>query len=236
MRTKRYCLFLLSIFVFVLFTNTMVVNAMNTGFETSSLPSEEKTKFISGINLLPLNEEPGKTTIMSFDVNSNRLIAIGQNTSSRKRICVYSDEGVFQYGYTFNCTGDFGVEWDDENLNIFFVRSDVIVSVTPSGEVLDALEVQDTIENNSYVYQFIHSTKRVVGDTEYFLGNDLGILNLFSLSYSQITVKDSVGTENVIYDVGSTQLYNAIGNIGFLSLFIFAAVIAWRVIKLSRGN
>ncbi len=238
MRRKQIYLFLLFVFLIVVSISTIEVNAMHTGFETTELPSEEKNMFISNINILPIDEEPIKKTITCFDVNSDRLIAIGQNTSGRKTICVYSNEGVFQYGYTFNCSGDFGVEWDEENLNIYFVRSSVIVSVTPRGEVLDAFEVQNTAENNSYVNHFIHSTTRTIGDAEYFIGNNLGILNLFAPSYSQIIVKNSTGAENVIYDVGSMQLSNMIVTIGIICVFVFVAIaaIAWQFIKLRRGN
>ncbi|MBO5463245.1 MAG: hypothetical protein J6A49_08025 [Clostridia bacterium] len=224
MKMSRRYLIILSVFIFVLFTNVMKVNAVNTGFKTNQFTSEEKNIFISNINLLTIDEEPVKKTITCFDVNSDQLIAIGQNTSDRKTICIYSNEGVFQYGYTFNCSGDFGVEWDEENLNIYFVRSSVIVSVTPRGEVLDVLEIKNTIENNSYVNHFIHYTKRTIGDAEYFIGNDLGILNLFASSYSQMIVKDSTGIESVIYDVGSTQLTNIIVTIGFVCVFVFVAI------------
>lgn len=233
---KRVYLFLLSIFILVLFTNVMKVNAVNTGFKTNQLPSEEKNMFISNINILPIDEEPVKKPITCFDVNRNSLIAIGQNTLDKKTICIYSNEGVFQYGYTFNCSGDFGVEWNEENLNIYFIRSSVIVSVTPRGEVLDVFEVQNTIENNSYVNHFIHSTKRTIGNAEYFIENNLGILNLLAPSYSLIIVKDSTGAESVIYDVSSMQLTNMIVTISFVCVFIFVAVaaITWQFIKLRQ--
>lgn len=238
MKMKRGYLFLLSILIFVLFTNVMKVSAMNTGFKTNQLPSEEKNLFISNINILTIDKEPVNKTITCFDVNSNRLLAIGQNTSDRKTICIYSNEGVFQYGYTFNCSGDFGVEWDEENLNIYFVRSSVIVSVTPNGELLDVFEVQNTIENNSYVNHFIHATKRTIGNAEYYIRNNMGVLNLFASSYSQISVKDITGSERIIYDVGSMQFFNMIVVIAIVCVFISVviAVIAYQFIKLRRGN
>ncbi len=224
MKAKRGYLFLLSIFIFVLLTNVVEVNAVNTGFKTNKLPNDEKNIFISNINLLQIDKEPVKKAITCIDVNSNHLIAIGQNALDRKTICIYSNEGIFQYGYTFNCSGDFGVEWDKENLNIYFVRSSVIVSVTPKGEVLDVSEVQNTIENNSYINKFIHSTKRRIGDTEYFIRNNLGIFNLLAPTYSQIIVKDSNGTESIIYDAGSMQLSNIIVTITIICIFVFAAI------------
>lgn len=238
MKVKRSCFFLLFVFIFVIFTSAMKVNAMHTGFKTNELSSEEKDMFISNINVLSIDEEPVKKAITCFDVNSNHLIAVGQNSSDRKTICVYSGEGDFQYGYTFNCSGDFGVEWDEENLNIFFVRSSVIVSVTPKGEVLDAFEVQNTIENNSYVNHFIHATKTEIDNYEYYIRNNMGLLNLFAPSYSQIIAKDSTGAESIIYDVSSMQLTKTIVTISLICVFVIVAVavVIWQFIKLRRGN
>ena len=236
MKVKRGCLIVLFIVIFVLFVNVMEVNAVNTGFKTNQLPDEEKYVLVSNINILPIDQEPVKKTISCIDVNENRLIAIGQNTSDRKTICIYSNDGVFQYGYNFNCSGDFGVEWDNENLNIFLVRSSVIVSVTPKGEIVDVFEVQNTIENNSYVNNFIHSTKRTVGDIEYSIRNNLGILNFVASSYSQVIIQDDTGAESVIYDVSSMQLSNMMVTIIFVCGFVLiaVAVIVWQLIKLKR--
>lgn len=226
MKMRRIYLFLLSVFIFVLSANVMKVNAVNTGFKINQISSEEKNLIISNINILAIDEEPVKKTITCFDVNSNQLIAIGQNTADRKTICIYSNDGFFQYGYTFNCSGDFGVEWDEENLNIYFVRSSVVVSVTPNGEILDVLEIQNSIENNSYVNNSINSTTRIIGNTNYIIGNNLGILNLIAPSYSQIIVKDSTGIERVIYDVGSVQLSNILVTIIIVCILIFGAIAA----------
>lgn len=237
-RRYLYWLFVF-IFVFLLFTNVIEAGAMNTGFKTNHLPTEDKNIFISNSDISLIEDEPAKKTIVCFDVNSNKLIAIGQRTSSSTNtICVYSSEGIFQYGYTFNCSGDFGVEWDEDNLNIYFVRSSVIVSVTPSGDILDVFEVQNTIENNSYENNFIRATERKIEDTEYIIENDMGIFNFFASSYSLITVKDSTGTERVIYDVSSTQHLNMILTIIAVCVLILVAiaVIVWHFIKQKRGD
>lgn len=238
MKLKQGCSFLLSILIFVMLANVMNANAMHTGFEITELTNEDKNTFISNINLVLIDEEPTKKSITCFDVNSNGFIAIGQNTVDRKTICVYSNEGVFQYGYTFNCSGDFGVEWDEENLNIYFVRSGVIVSVTSKGETLDVFEVQNTIKNNSYINHFIHATNRTVGNDEYFIRNDMGLLNIFASSYSVIIVKDSTGTESIIYDVGSMQLTKMIVTISLICVFVFVAIaaIARQFVKLRTGD
>ena len=238
MKMKRTHLFLLSVLIFTLFTNVIKVEAVNTGFQTNHLTSEEKNTFISNINILPIHKEPTKSTIQCFDVNNNHLIAIGQNASERKTICVYSNEGIFQYGYAFSCNGDFGIEWDEENLNIYFVRSDVIVSVAPNGEILDILAVQNTIDNNSYVNHFIHSTQRVIDDTEYVIENNPRIFDWVTASYSQVIVKDDTGTETTIYDASSVQIFNIIVTFFIVCGFIVATIVVlfWNFIKLKRNH
>lgn len=228
---------LLNCIIFVLLPNILKVSALDTGFKTKGLSIEDKNTFISNTDLLLIDEEPTKNPILCFDVNNNQLIAVGQRTSGRKAIYIYSNEGVFQYGYTFNCTGDFGVEWDENNLNIYFVRSSVLATVSPHGEILDILEVQNTIENNSYVNHFIYSDKRLIDCTEYFIGNPSRMLNLFAPSYSQITVKTGNGSEYIIYDVSSIYFSKMIGTIVFFCLLVIAgvAVMIRQFIKMKHG-
>ena len=238
MKKKQFCLFLIFIFIFVFFFNKIAVNAMNTGFLTDALSKEEQNIFISNIDLCLIESEPAKNSVVCFDVNKNKMIAVGQKSSDRKTICVYSNDGTFQYGYTFNCSGDFGIEWDEDNLNVYFVRSSVLISVSPQGNVSDVLEIQNTIENNSYVNHFIHATERTIGNTTYLIRNNMGILNWIASSYSQVVVKDAAGTENVIYDTSSIQFINIVFSIIFVCVFVFVAIaaIAWQFIKLRRDN
>ena len=64
MKMKRTYLFLLSFLIFVLFTNEIKVEAVNTGFQTNHLTSEEKNTFLSNINILLIDKEPMKNTAM----------------------------------------------------------------------------------------------------------------------------------------------------------------------------
>ena len=158
MKIKRKIL-LISIFIFVLICNPIAVNAINTGFLTDEMPGKVQNQFIENIDLRLIKSEPEKSSVVCFDVNEKQMIAAGQKSSDSKVICVYSNNGDFQYGYMFNCSGDFGVEWDNDNLNIYFVRSDVVISVSQNGEISDVLEVTNSIENNSYVNHFFHATE-----------------------------------------------------------------------------
>ena len=240
MKIKKNYLFLLIALLSVLFANPIKVNALNTGFDTNDRPAEKKESSISNINLSLITEEPAKKGIVCFDVNDNHLIAVGQRTASiKKTVCVYSTDGVFQYGYTFESYGAFGLEWDNENLNIYFVRGDIIVSVTPSGEVVDVLEIQDTKSNNEYSSELLYSTKRTIGNTEYSIESDFGaFLDFFAPLYSQIVITNENGERSFIYDVNDEQLFNMVLSIaGITAWFCLCAVLGYKEFrKHKRGD
>lgn len=189
-------------------SNMIKISAISTGFETSQIPTDTKDSFIYNINLQLITEEPTKRTLGCFDVNENGDVAVGHSTGSSKKqtVCIYSSDGFFKYGYTFNCTGDFGIEWAGENINIYFVRSDMIVSVALDGKILNVCEVEDTIANNSYRNHRIYATEKKIQNTTYSLKNNIGLLDWFATSYSQIVAIDTSGNQNIIYDVSSTQI------------------------------
>ena len=203
--------------ILTLMLNVKDVFAMDTGFSTEPLSEADKNNFLSNANISILDTEPKKEAIECFDVNEEGMIAIGSGGSVEKTIAIYDMAGSFQYGYKFNTYGSFGVEWDKNKIIIYFVRSDVAVALSSAGEVESILKILDTSENNSYWNSFVLSPKRTVGRYEYILKNDMGVLNFFTSSYSQLVAIDSAGESNVIYDVNLDQMYKTI--------LIFAAVV-----------
>ena len=222
---KLKCGYIILLSVILIFLSTIEVNAINTGFSVEELSKEEQDNFVSNIDITLLTEEPAKSAFICFDVNNSGLIAIGQDTPGIATVCVYSMGGFFQYGYSLNCLGHYGVEWDGENLNIYLFRSDKIVSVSPTGVVLGVFEVQNTVENNLYSNNYIHATRRIIGDTEYCITNDLGILNFFASSFSQVVVKASTGVETIVYDAAPRQHTNAIVAIMIVCICVAMAVV-----------
>ena len=238
MKNIRVCLFILFSVVFLILSNGTTANAMQTGFETSELSSKEKNNFISNIDFSLILDEPDKKGVICFDVNDQGMIAVGQNDFERKNICVYTSEGEFMYGYTFNCEQNFGLEFDGSNVNVCFVRSDVVVSLDTEGNILDVKKIQDSIDNSSYRTALLYSTTRTVGDTTYLIRNDMGILNWIAISFSQIVIVDATGAETVIYDVNSMQLTKMIVAISLICVLVFfaVAVIIRQFIKLRHVN
>ncbi|MBE6755495.1 MAG: hypothetical protein E7555_03430 [Ruminococcaceae bacterium] len=207
-----------------LFIGTIAVHAVNTRFSAEQLSEKDKNTFLSNVDISLIEEEPQMQSIVCFDVNGDEKIALGYSDSENKTICVYS-QNEFLYGYEFGCTGDFAVEWDEENINIYFVRSDIIVIVNQKGDILDIAKVQNTTENNRYHNFLLHSTERLVGDRKYSLRNDMGILNFVASSYSQLTVTDANGTETMLFDVNSSQLAKTVAVSVLITVFVCIAIV-----------
>lgn len=208
--------------------------AMNTDFSTEQISPDKQKSFIQNIGISVFTEEPRKTEIECFDVGENGLVAVGVGTGETKKVCVYALDGEFQYGYSFSCSGSFGVEWDGDNIIIYFVRSDAAVSVDPNGKVNDILKIKNTSENNSHWNNSVFATKKLVDSTEYTLKNDMGFLNVFATAHSQITIRDQSGKESIIYDV--SQAYSEKILFVTIAIFVFAlAVILTLIIKVIKS-
>ena len=227
---KKILILVLILVVFAGF-NCGEASAMNTGFSTQPLSDEEMTSFVSNIDFSSISVEPEKRPIRCFDVNSGEMIAIGTQSGTAKTVCVYSHDGEFKYGFSFNCDGNFCVEWAGDNINVFFVRSGVVAAVDSKGTVLDVLKVQNTVEDNSYLNNYIYSTQRTHGETTYSIKNDLGLFNLLMSSYSELTAANTDGEEAVLYSVNSAQVTKII-----IICSLTAAALVLAIVKMKRKN
>lgn len=203
-------------------------HAMNTGFSTKEKSVSEQQELMRNISISLIEEEPQKQPIDCFDVNENGYIALGFSNFDHKTICVYTADGVFQYGYRFNCTGNFGIGWDAKGIIIYFVRGSTAVVINSSGNIEDIKTIVDSFENNSYWNNTVFATSRLVEDCEYTIKNDMGILNFFASSYSQLVVSDN-GDINIVYDVTSKHIVKIITTI--IAVLIFATVVVVLIIK-----
>ncbi|MBQ4572564.1 MAG: hypothetical protein IJA80_04740 [Clostridia bacterium] len=200
--------------------NCLTTYAINSGFDLEPVSNERELQIQNNINICVFEQEVSGNTIECFDVNDDGMIALGTNKSSQKFISIYNSQGVFQYGYQFDCSGSFGIEWDANDIIIYFVRSDIACSVNPVGEIQEILDIKNTSNNNSYWNNNVFSTTRTVGNVKYRIQNDFGILNIFSTSYSQLVIQDSNGQMKTIYDVNSQQLFKLVFEVVCILLFI----------------
>lgn len=206
MKRKIFIMLIFAILLFGCGTSQSAL-AMDTGFSTQMMQPDEQKTFTTNIQLEKSEKAPVKKNgIVCFDVNEDGLIAAGIKDSSRKSISVYNSFGEYQYGYNFNCNQSFGVEWEGNNLIIYFVRSDVAALVDQSGTILELQKIENTIDNNSYWNHFVFATQRTVDNDKYIIKNDMGLFNIFASSYSQLVVEDAQGNQTILYDVNNAQM------------------------------
>ena len=164
-----------------------------------------KNVFLKNINLSVIYNEPDTENItVERCVNDNGLFAIGTDGLHGKNVCVYDENGNFKYGYEFDCFGSFGIEWDDNDIIIYFVRDDVAASFDKTGANTELRRIKDTSDNNTYWYHFVFSDNRKIDGNTYTMKNNMGLLNLFATSYSQLIKTDPSGNEKILYDVSNT--------------------------------
>ena len=187
---KRVYMFLIILlFGCTCWSNPSVYAMEINEFETEEMSKNDIEVFLDNVNLFLFNTEPLKRPIKCFDVNEQGLIAIGTEEGNDKTISIYSDNGSFQYGYRFQSNGSYGVELNNEDLKIYFVRSDVAISISLSGEIKNVSKICDTSENNTYWNHYVRATSRNTREYQYVLKNDIGILEYLHqhiLSYIEL--------------------------------------------------
>lgn len=219
--------------IFLMINGTMEVFAIVSEFSIEELSKKDRETILENMDLSVLSYEPKKDAIDCFDVNERGEIAIGCSDFDNKTICIYSDNGEFQYGFSFRTSGKFGVEFDVNGINIYLVRSDTAVFIDLQGQIATVCKIQNTAENNSYWNNSVFLSKRKIGETEFILKNNMGLFNIFASNFSQLIAIDSSGSTNVIYDVNSTQLVKTTVLFGviFVVIFITVLVVIYNFIK-----
>lgn len=234
MSIKKILLSLLPVLLLLL-GGVLNVAAMDTGFTTYDMESDKKQIFLSNIDMTLITSEPEKNSIICFDVNDDGLIIIGSGKREEKLLSVYTSDGAFQYGYKFNCSGSFGVEWNGNNVIVYFVRSDVAALFDNTGNNLELKMIEDTIDNNSYWNHFVYSVERTVNKEQYVMKNDMGLLNFFATSYSQVVKTDEAGNTTTVYDVNRPNLITTIILV-ILFLTVFLSVLIYVIVLTIRNT
>ena len=208
------------LFLVIVMVGAMAVSA--AGFEYSPVP--DPVPILEAAGFTWLEEPPRKFAIQCFDVNADGLIAIGTQKGETKIISVYDSHGGYRYGFSCQDRGDFGLEWEGDDILVYSVRSDLAFRVNPAGEVEEVREILNTEENYAHWRQEVSAAERSLGTDRYYLRNNMGILNILGASYSQLVVAHGDGTEEVLYDVNSELLMIRIAWLLFAILFVWIVV------------
>lgn len=232
---KLVVLFILTASMFVFFESSGVTAMNDTGLITHELSEEFQNNVFNNLELVTIKEEPVKRAFVCFDIADNGNIAIGSKVPLKGRIvCIYDPFGVFLYGFKFNSYGDFGIEFDDDALNIYLVRSDLVVKINTDGDLIEVSELSNTRDSEAYLQSEVFSTKKVNKDTEYLMKNDKGFFNLFSSDYSQLQITKE-GDVSILYDVNSKQLVLDLLVFVLILCIVFAGAISlFREFRITR--
>ena len=224
------CAFLFSI---IIIQSSMIsASALNTGFAVADISEDEQEKIEGNLQLKLITSEPTKYPVACFDVREDGMLVIGSDSGiDKKTICIY-DQGEFQYGYTFTSAGDFYVEWDGDLINLCTVRSGLVISIDANGQILQISKIEDTYANRSY-WDDVRANKKSAQGQKYAIQNDLGILNLFAMGYSQLTSTNADGQTTVLYDARTivfvqSLLVTALTLILLVAVVIFLAREFWK--------
>ena len=213
-------------FLLVWFVNGSQVCAMSTGYTSETLPKDKQEELAVLYDVRLLTDEPKKEAIECFDVNERGFIAIGFSKASQsgsRTIAIYSDKGVFQYGYQFEAMGAFYVEWVSDNLVIHIMRGEKAITVNSIGEVEEIRTVLDTPESGRFQRKVLQATQKRINNGTYYMKNDMGILNLFAWNYSQLWHATADNNEVLLYDVNEDQFLKYI--VGGIGICIFAGML-----------
>lgn len=229
MKSKFVIVFIL-IAILLSTTSYTGAYAITTGFDVESITTEKAKEFLDNINLNYENEETSCHSIKCFDISDTGLIAIGIDEDTEKHINVYDNTGTFQYGYSFENQGTYGIEFDNDNLIIYTVRGQMAYLLDNKGNCLEVFEICKTSENNSYWQHNVYAKSKSVGNSKYVLSKII----IFSPSYTKLTKISSDGSEFVIIDVSTDSIVYIIIIIIIALIIIGISIIA--IINYFKSN
>lgn len=229
MRNKIMCLLLVCASLFAIFI--LNSNAIETEFDFLPLDENEKKTFLSNVSFSEVAHSESKNPIESFDVNNNGIVAIVHSNYNDKAITFLNSDGLVLGRLEFSSDGDVGVKWeDDDNLLVYFVRSDVIATVSQKGEILELHKITTSSEKYYEWREQFRFTTKEINEVKYSLKNDFGFFNMFASSYSQLILTSSDGNEQKLYDASSLYLERVV--VGFVAVCFFIIIVTFVVIRL----
>lgn len=166
------------------------------GFELEPCTEEELIHYAKALDISFLVQEPSPRSIVSFDVSSNGHIVLG---FADETVRIYSQDGKFLYGYTFNATSAFEVLWHNQNPAIYFYRSDKIITLDNSGKCISLERVINS--NEMYIRHWLDGTSKTINGIQYKLERDIPIGN----SYGRLCIVGADGNTSIIYDATKAE-------------------------------
>lgn len=201
------------------------VQAGNPKLSMEPLVGEQRETAFQNISISLWEELPDELRIDCFAVNENGLIAIGfGGASAPKYVGIYDRNGNFKYAYCIVSAGTYKLDWQGENLAIYFSKSDYYIVVNQNAEIMEIYEVPLTNENMSYVQDILGASKKKCGEVVYQLRNRGVYFWKNSSPFSQLTAVNADGEKIIIYDSSFNPIPYVIFGVCF-ALFMFLCLV-----------
>ena len=172
------------------------------------MSADAQARFLRNVALVAWQEDVTGRAVECFDVREDGMVALGfSRPRGGKYAAVIDADGALLYGYAFQCTGSFRLDWTDEGLGIIWVRSGVLAVFDESGACLSAQEIDPNTASSRYLRQLEQRTRTAVGSV-YTLGSD-----------GRLVRRDAQGAEIVLHD-GSRGTLTMWAGIGFVVVFV----------------
>lgn len=200
---------------------TIGTAALSAAPETRPIEQEECDRLRRSVGITVLDQEPNIRSLTGFDIRADGAVLLGTD-DPQKTVAAYAQDGTFLFGFTFRCSGDHGVKWDDDGrVLLYLVRSDIVLTVDRAGNVLNAVELPaDNAENAAYVREEWLPKKRVIDGTAYRLKKGNGILGVFLPNYAELVRIDETGEEQIVIDLRAEHRLSAVPAITVSAVFI----------------
>lgn len=203
------------------------VIAEESGLTLQAMSEVEQQRVLKNVALVAWTEEYAERPIKCFDVRADGMIALGfDRPRNGKYVAVLNPDGEFQYGYVFQCMGDFLVDWADDGLGIIWVRSDVFATFDEKGKCLSMYEFDMDSESNRHL-NALRKTGRTTGGMTYALRNDHA-LSALSVSYGSLVCTDAQGHEVILHDASAGSLSGAVGVVAVIAFVVVCIAVAGR--------
>ena len=197
------------------------IYSMETGFEIDPIDETRQQQLLKNNGFHLLTKEPEKEVVDCFDVNQEGIVAVGWNKSGVCTSVVYDRSGNYLFGVRLEAEGDLGLEFTNNSLNVYTVRSDYIYSIRMDGTLESVAEVKNNAYNSTYYNRRCTASARTLGDTKYELKKQ----SFLSSGYSKIIIAND-GAETVFYEVTGQKAFSSnLFSIAWIAIFVLAIVI-----------
>ena len=187
------------VLVFLLMTVTFPLLCMPAEAALSGdyYSDSDAKEFYDSISFREIEPTENMGKIVSFDVANQILLAF-----SSQKIAVCDTSGKILKAFEFQTYGNYYVQWCGDDIQIYFVRGDSLLTVTQDGELVSCIAVNpDRATNETSIQKLEHKTTCEISGVTYKIQKGRPMLELLSgYKYTQMVKIDNTGRETILYD------------------------------------